>query len=92
VDPSLALAILGQVIRELRAEKELSLTVLACQSKVTVSTLWRLEHGLVDPQWTTLNKILCGLEVSLGELAIRVVKQKLAEESGRVRAQRRRSL
>jgi transcriptional regulator with XRE-family HTH domain len=85
------LATLGQVIRQLREQQNLSLAELVRRSKVAYATLWRLERGLIDPQWTTVDKILDGLDISLGELAIRVVEAGIAGAAGDQSAATRRS-
>lgn len=65
---------LGQVIRRLRTEKNLSQAELVRRSEVAHGTLWRIEHGLIDPRWSTVEKIAQGLNVSIGEIGSEVVK------------------
>jgi transcriptional regulator with XRE-family HTH domain len=88
VNKALPSAALGQVIRRLRRERNLSLEKLARRSKIAIGTLWRTELTRIDPHWSTVEKIARGLGVSMGEIGLEVVKQ---ETLGREDAEQRQT-
>jgi transcriptional regulator with XRE-family HTH domain len=62
---------LGQAIRELRRDRELSQERLAHASDISLLTLNRTETGAADPRWTTVAQIAHGLGVTVAEVAER---------------------
>jgi transcriptional regulator with XRE-family HTH domain len=93
VDKALPNAALGQVIRRLRGERKLTLETLARRSKVSIGTLRGTECRLVDPRWTTIEKIARGLGVGVGALGFEIAKQEealAAEEADEGRGSGRR--
>lgn len=66
---------LGRVIRGLREEQKLSQDELAERSGVPVATISRVESGLIDPQWATVEKLASGLGVSMKRIGTEVAEQ-----------------
>jgi transcriptional regulator with XRE-family HTH domain len=66
---------LGRVIRRLRKEQKLSQAELARRSEVAVGTISRIERGLIDPQWATVEKLAGGLGVSMKRIGTEVAEQ-----------------
>lgn len=60
------LSVLGERIKSLRLEKELTIETLAYSSDVTFATMSRIEHGKVNASIYVLYKISRSLEVELG--------------------------
>ena len=59
---------LGDTIRRLRMEREISQETLAFSSGVAISGLSRIERGLADPKLATVAKIARALGLSSTEL------------------------
>ena len=59
---------LGQKIKKLREAKKLSLSALAYRNSIEISTLSRIEKGLVDPKYSSLLGIAKALDVKPYEL------------------------
>ncbi len=57
------------VLKRLREERDITQEQLAFDARLTVSALSRIERGLNDPGWTTVERIANALGVSLVELA-----------------------
>ena len=69
--PDAALAVL---LKRLRKEREITQEQLAFDAGITASALSRIERGLNDPGWTTVNRIAKALGISLVELVIDIEK------------------
>jgi XRE family transcriptional regulator, regulator of sulfur utilization len=83
--PVLDLAALGQRIRNLRRERNLSLDALAERSGVSISMLSTVERGRKVPSILVLGQIATALDTSIGRLvdaerAPRVVVMRAAEQ------------
>ncbi len=63
---------LGQAIRELRKERELSQLGLAVEANVDPGRVSRIEAGKVNPTWGTVQRLARALGVRVSELAKRV--------------------
>ena len=63
------------LIREAREDAGLSLRALAERSDVAYTTIWRIEHGQIDPTTGTVRKLLSALGEDL-ELGRRRVEQR----------------
>ncbi|MGH2854000.1 MAG: helix-turn-helix domain-containing protein [Solirubrobacteraceae bacterium] len=63
---------LAAVIRRLREERGVTQEDLAHEAGVTTGTLSKIERGLANPSWTTVERIARALSVSLGELGAAV--------------------
>jgi transcriptional regulator with XRE-family HTH domain len=63
---------LAAVIRRLREENGLTQEDLAYEAGVTTGTLSKIERGLTNPAWTTVERIAGALGVSLGEFGAAV--------------------
>lgn len=59
---------LGQHIKKLRVQKNISLNEFSFSNDLTSSTLSRIENGLVDPKYTTLVKIASAFGIEPHEL------------------------
>jgi transcriptional regulator with XRE-family HTH domain len=70
---------LGQAVRKLRTESELSQESLAFRSASHPTWIGRVEAGRVNPSWGSMRRIAAGLGVALPSLAA------LAEEFERKR-------
>jgi transcriptional regulator with XRE-family HTH domain len=68
-EPSPELRRLGAAIRELRESRELKQIEVAQAANVSESRVSEIESGLSDARWTTVEKVLKGLGVTLAELA-----------------------
>lgn len=60
---------IGQAIRELRLERDLTQEAVAYKADVTVGQLSKIEREQSDPRLSTLVKIASGLQVPLPTLA-----------------------
>jgi transcriptional regulator with XRE-family HTH domain len=78
---------LGRRLRQLRAERSLTLSELSERCDVAISTLSKIENGLVSPVYGTLRKIAVGLGVAFESL----VSEKERDGSGARRAVTRAS-
>lgn len=58
----------GERIKEIRNEKNISQQDLAAKCNFEKSNLSRLEAGRTDPKLSTLEKVAKGLDVTLSEL------------------------
>ncbi len=61
--------VLAAALRTLRVQRGLTQERLALEANVTTSALSRVERGLANPTWRTLQRITAALGVSLTELA-----------------------
>jgi transcriptional regulator with XRE-family HTH domain len=61
--------VLAAVLKRLREERDITQEQLAFDARLTVSALSRIERGLNDPGWTTVERIATALGVSLVDLA-----------------------
>lgn len=68
-EPSTARIALGQAIRELRHERDLTQEALAHSAGITVGHLSKIERGQSNPTWETAAAIATALGVSVAELA-----------------------
>lgn len=64
-----ALRALGQAVRVLREQAELTGEELAARAKISSSWLSRIEDGQVDPSWGAVRMIAKGLGVTTEQLA-----------------------
>jgi transcriptional regulator with XRE-family HTH domain len=60
---------LGQAIRRLRLERDLTQEALAHSAGITVGHLSKIERGVSNPTWETVAGIAKALGVSMVELA-----------------------
>lgn len=67
--PSQPQPALGLAIRQLRHEREQTQEDLAHASGITVTALVRIETAKANPTWSTVRKIACGLNVTVGQIA-----------------------
>jgi XRE family transcriptional regulator, regulator of sulfur utilization len=74
--------VLGQVIRELRLQVDLTQEALAHRADLTVGQVSRIEHGRSNPHWLTVMKIAYGLGVPLSDLAAREEALAVQAKSG----------
>lgn len=63
---------LACALRRLRQSKGTTQEVLAFNAGITVAALARIERGQANPRWTTVRRIISGLEISLAELATEI--------------------
>lgn len=59
---------IGERIKQIRSEKNISQQDLAAKCNFEKSNLSRLEAGRTDPKLSTLEKVATGLDVTLSEL------------------------
>lgn len=64
--PSRALAM---VIRQLREDRGVTQEDLAHEAGITTGTLSKIERGLANPSWTTVERIARALGTSVARLA-----------------------
>jgi len=62
---------LAKAIRELRDERGITQEALAHEGGITVGHLSKIERGLVNPGWNTVEAIADALGVTMVELARR---------------------
>jgi transcriptional regulator with XRE-family HTH domain len=62
---------LGQAIRQVRLQADLTQEALAHRADVTVGQLSKIERGHSNPRWLTVMKIAYGLGISLSDLVAR---------------------
>jgi XRE family transcriptional regulator, regulator of sulfur utilization len=60
---------LGQAIRRIRRERDLSQEAVAAAAGVHPNQVGRLERGAADVYTTTMLRIVAGIGVSLGDVA-----------------------
>lgn len=60
---------LGQAIRDLRLQRDLTQETLAHGAGITVGHLSKIERGQSNPTWETVAAIATALGVSVAELA-----------------------
>ncbi len=65
-------AALAALLKRLRKEREITQEQLAFDAGITASALSRIERGLNDPGWTTVNRIAKALGISLVELVMNI--------------------
>jgi DNA-binding XRE family transcriptional regulator len=58
---------LAAVLKRLREDRDITQEDLAYEAGLAVSTLSRIERGLVSPAWTTLATLIKALDLSLAE-------------------------
>ena len=63
-------AALAALLKRLRKERKITQEQLAFDAGITASALSRIERGLNDPGWTTVNRIANALGISLVELVM----------------------
>lgn len=56
---------IGEELKALRKAKRISIEELADRSRVSDSTISKIERGIVDPHVSTLLAIFAGLNVSI---------------------------
>jgi transcriptional regulator with XRE-family HTH domain len=62
-------AVLAELIKQLREDREITQEQLAFDAGITASALSRIERGINNPGWTTVRRLAEALEVSLVQLA-----------------------
>jgi transcriptional regulator with XRE-family HTH domain len=65
-DPQIGL---GQAIRKLRTEVELSQETLGLRAEIHPTWISHIESGRINPTWGNVRRIAAGLSVPLPELA-----------------------
>jgi transcriptional regulator with XRE-family HTH domain len=65
---------LAKAIRELRTERDITQEALAHGAGITVGHLSKIERGLANPGWSTVEAISDALGVSMAEMVRRVEK------------------
>jgi transcriptional regulator with XRE-family HTH domain len=65
-DPQIGL---GEAIRKLRVEIELSQENLGLRAEIHPTWISHIESGRINPTWGNVRRIAAGLKVSLPELA-----------------------
>jgi transcriptional regulator with XRE-family HTH domain len=60
---------LGEAIARLRIESGVTQEDLAYEAAVSLGALSRLERGLVDPKWSTVQRVCEALGVPVAEVA-----------------------
>jgi transcriptional regulator with XRE-family HTH domain len=68
-------AALAAILKRLRKEREITQEQLAFDAGITASALSRIERGLNDPGWTTVNRIAKALGISLVELVTDIERE-----------------
>lgn len=63
-----------KAIRELRMEREMTQEALAHAAGITVGHLSKIEQGLANPGWSTVETIADALGVAMADLVRRVEK------------------
>lgn len=63
--------VLGQAVRGLRYERDLTQEVLAHDAGITVGHLSKIERGQSNPTWETVAAIASALGISIADLARR---------------------
>lgn len=56
--------ILAAAIKRLRQERGITQEALAFSAEVTIATLSRIERGVTNPAWPTLQKIASALNIT----------------------------
>ena len=64
-------AALGEAIRQLRLEAEMSQEQLAERASTDLTQVGGIERGVRNPSYTTLLRLAAALETSVGELTTR---------------------
>lgn len=67
---------LGDAIRELRYERDLTQEDVALDAGITPGSLSRIECGRSNPTWSTVERIADALQISLVQLAEAVEAQR----------------
>jgi transcriptional regulator with XRE-family HTH domain len=65
---------LGQAIKQLREKRNWSQERLGHLAELHMSSISRLETGLLNPTWGNVKKLASALEISLAELSARCEK------------------
>lgn len=65
---------IAKAIRELRTERDMTQEALAHEAGVTVGHLSKIERGLANPGWSTVEAIAGALNVKMAEVVRRVEK------------------
>lgn len=63
---------LGTAIRQLREDGGITQEDLAHEAGITTGTLSKIERGLANPSWTTVERIAGALGVKVAQLAAAV--------------------
>jgi transcriptional regulator with XRE-family HTH domain len=59
----------GQAVKQLRDNRGMRQLDLARAAKLSKSHVWRIEQGDVNPNWGTVLRLACALEIKVSELA-----------------------
>lgn len=62
-------AVLAELLKQLREDREITQEQLAFEAGITASALSRIERGINNPGWLTVRRLAEALEVTLVELA-----------------------
>jgi transcriptional regulator with XRE-family HTH domain len=65
-------AVLAQLIKQLREDREITQEQLAFEAGITASALSRIERGNNNPGWMTVRRIADALGVTLVQLARKI--------------------
>jgi transcriptional regulator with XRE-family HTH domain len=65
-------AVLALLIKQLRADREITQEQLAFEAGITASALSRIERGNNNPGWMTVRRIADALGVTLVQLARKI--------------------
>jgi XRE family transcriptional regulator, regulator of sulfur utilization len=74
VSPSDPRPPLAKAVRELRSEQDVTQEALAHGAGITVGHLSKIERGLANPGWSTVEAIAAALGVTMAEVVRRVEK------------------
>ena len=65
-------AVLAELLKQLREEREITQEELAFEAGITASALSRIERGINNPGWMTVRRIAEALDVTLVQLARKI--------------------
>jgi transcriptional regulator with XRE-family HTH domain len=65
-------AVLAELIKQLREDREITQEELAFEAGITASALSRIERGINNPGWMTVRRIAQALDVTLVQLARKI--------------------
>lgn len=71
----------GAAIRRLRHEHGITQEALAFKANVTIAALSRIERGVTNPRWNTIEAVVGALEITLQDFA-RAVERQLSGAAG----------
>jgi transcriptional regulator with XRE-family HTH domain len=66
---------LAKAVRELRTEREMTQEALAHDAGITVGHLSKIERGLANPGWGTVEAIAKALGVTIADVARRSLEE-----------------